>query len=376
MRFPSSLGSIARLRCSHHLVVRICFATLLACPLAGAQPSDAGPVTPSAQSGSKETIPAKGAGKYDIAHIGNRGIGRGFNLYSLKREHELGENLAASFDRYSRIIRDDVVNNYINELAQKIIRNSDAEVPFTIRVIDSGDIPRAYGLPGGFLYVDSALILAADGEAELAGVLAHEIAHVAARHATRALTRKQMCNVLGSMALLTGPAGIALEESGGIAGPLSVKKFSRDSEYEADLLAIEYAYVAGYDPDAFLTALEKLHALETERIANLAKIPGYHLVHKLPFHSSIAKGFANYPDTEARIQRLQSEITAFLPNRKDYIVDTDAFQEVKARLMADSIPVLRHHRDGEGNGPVLRRTTSDYSTEVGSPLTFTFVPRP
>ena len=376
MASPSFLGSSARLRRNHDLLVRFGLAVLFACRLASAQPSDAAPVNPASESNSKEAVAAKDAGKYDIAHIGNRGIGRGFNLYSLKREHELGENLAASFDRYSRIIRDEVVNDYINQLAQKIIRNSDADVPFTIRVIDSGDMPRAYGLPGGFLYVDSALILAADGEAELAGVLAHEIAHVAARHATRALTRKQMCNVLGSMALLTGPAGVALEESGGIAGPLSVKKFSRDAEYEADLLAIEYAYVAGYDPDAFLTALEKLHALETERSANMAKIPGYHLAHKIPFHSSLAKGFASYPETEARIQRLQAEITEFLPNRKDYVIDTDEFQEVKARLMADRIPALRHHRESEGNGPVLRRTTSDYMSESGSPLTFTFVPQP
>jgi len=376
MASPSSLGSTVGLKFARNLLARICFTALLASSLAEAQPSSAAPITPASESVNKKAIPAKDAVKYDIAHIGNRGIGRGFNLYSLKREHELGENLAASFDRYNRIIRDEVVNDYINQLAQKIIRNSDAEVPFTIRVIDSGDIPRAYGLPGGFLYVDSALILAADGEAELAGVLAHEIAHVAARHATRALTRKQVCNVLGSMALLTGPAGVALEESGGIAGPLSVKKFSRDAEYEADLLAIEYAYLAGYDPDAFLTALEKLHALEAQRSADLAKIPGYHLAQKIPFHSSLAKGFSNYPDMEARIQRLQGEITTFLPTRKDYIVDTDGFQEVKARLLADRVPVLRHHHDGEGNGPVLRRTTSDYASESGRALALSFVPQP
>ena len=128
--------------------------------------------------------------KYDIDHIGQRGIGHGFNLYSLKREHQLGENIAAALDRTTKIITDPIVNDYVNRLAQKIIRYSDAEIPFTVKVMDSGDIPRAYGLPGGFLYVDSALILSADGEAELATVLAHEIAHVAARHATRALSRR------------------------------------------------------------------------------------------------------------------------------------------------------------------------------------------
>src|SRR5205823_3003023 len=141
----------------------------------------------------------------------------------------------------------------------------DSQLPFTVKVIESGDYPRAYGLPGGVLYVNSALILSADGEAELAGVIAHEIAHVAARHATRALTRKKLCNLMTSVALLTGPAGILLQEASGIAGPLSLKKFSRDAEYEADLLGIEYAYAAGYDPEALLVALEKSHAIEIER---------------------------------------------------------------------------------------------------------------
>jgi predicted Zn-dependent protease len=101
---------------------------------------------------------------------------------------------------------------------------------------------RAFSLPWGFLYVDSGLILAADGEAELASVMAHEIGHVAARHATRAVTRKDLSDVVSSIALFAGPASVALEDVAGIAGPLSQKKFSRDAEYEADLLGIEYTY--------------------------------------------------------------------------------------------------------------------------------------
>jgi predicted Zn-dependent protease len=301
--------------------------------------------------------------KYDVERIGQRGIGRGFNIYSLRREHELGQSLAASFDRSTKIIHDELVNDYINRLAQKIVRYSDADVAFTVRVIDSGDIPRAYGLPGGFLYVDSALILASDGEAELAAVLAHEIAHVAARHATRALTRKRLCSVVDSLAMMTGPAGAGLADVGGIAGPLSVKKFSRDAEYEADLLGVEYAYVAGYDPRALLDALEKLHAIEADRNAAMAKIPGYHLASHLPFKTKIARGFANYPLTEERISRLASEIAAFLPNRKDYILDTNDFQEVKSRLLASQAPLLRRHgsADSDSKGPVLRRDTQPSS---------------
>jgi len=305
------------------------------------------------------------AKKYDVNRIGQRGIGHGFNIYSIKREHELGQNLAASFDRNTKIISNELVNDYVSRLAQKIVGNSDAEIPFTIKVIDSGDIPRAYGLPGGFLYVDSALIIAADGEAELAGMIAREIAHVAARHATRALTRKQLWSVAGSMAFVAGPAGLAFQDAEGIAGPLSVKKFVRDAEFEADLLGIEYAYSAGYDPQALLDALEKLHAMEVDRNAAYAKIPGYHMFTRLPFHGRISRSFASYPLTEERIQRLQSEISTFLPTRKDYVLDTDEFEQVKSILLASQTPVLRRHSgaDDDNKGPVLRRS-AEYNPDV------------
>ena len=166
----------------------------------------------------------KKVAKYDITRIGSRGIGHGFNIYSLQRERQLGENLAAFFDSSSRIVKDPVLNDYVNRLAQKLVRNSDAEVPFTIKLIDSSEIPRAYGLPGGFLYVDSSLISASESEAELAGVMAHEIAHVAARHATRALTRKSLCDLSGTLSLLTGPFGVFFENAESLAGPLSLKK--------------------------------------------------------------------------------------------------------------------------------------------------------
>lgn len=295
--------------------------------------------------------------KYDVDRIGQRDISHGFNLYSARHEFELGQKLAAAVARNTKFVSDAVINDYVNRVGQKLVRNSDAKVPFTIRVIDSGENPVAYSLPGGFLYVDRALILAADGEAELAAVMAHEIAHVAARHATRALTRKRLCSLVDSAALFTGPTGMLLEDVGGIAGPLSLKKFSRDAEYEADLLGIEYAYAAGYDPEALLVALEKLHALEVRRSALLARIPGYRLAARLPFHRSLAKSFSSYPLTEERMHRLQSEIPTFLPGRKDYIVDTGEFQEVKARLLASAWPTLRRHGPGEdaGKGPVLRR---------------------
>ncbi len=373
MRFPSGL-LVSRLQ-EHPFstgLIACILSGLLTPALATGAFGQSVPDSPSTQSPpestKKDVVPGKDAiRKYDVNRIGQRGIGRGFNLYSIKRERELGQNLAASFDHDTKIISDALVNDYVSRLAQKIVGNSDAEVPFTIKVIDSGDIPRAYGLPGGFLYVDSALIIAADGEAELAGMIAREIAHVAARHATRALTRKHLWSVAGSMALVAGPAGMAFEDAGGIAGPLSVKKFVRDAEFEADLLGIEYAYAAGYDPQALLEALEKLHAIEVRRNAAFAKIPGYHMLAKLPFHGRIVKSFASYPLTEERIQRLQSEISTFLPTRKDYVLDTDEFQQVKSILLASQAPALRHHSSGndDNKGPVLRRS-SEYNPDVRS----------
>ena len=329
---------------------------------------DSATVTEQKDTGHRED--PKKIAKYDVNRIGRRGIGHGFNIYSLKRERQWGENLAASFDRYSKIMNDPVLNDYVNRIAQKIVRNSDAEVPFTVRLIDSSEIPRAYGLPGGFLYVDSALIFAAESEAELAGVMAHEIAHVAARHATRALTRKNLYSFTGSLSLLAGPIGIALEDAGGVAGPISVKKFSRDAEYEADLLGIEYAYSAGYDPEALLAALEKLHAIEADRAASFAKVPGYHLATKLPFHKQLARGFSNYPLTEDRIRRLQSEITTFLPDRQEYVVDTNEFQDIKSHLLSLQGPLQlrRHGEDEDPKVPVLRRAPQEDNEQAAGNL--------
>jgi predicted Zn-dependent protease len=318
--------------------------------------AQAPPVTQPANRNAASTKSGKKDGKYDVNRIGQRGIGRGINLYSINHERAVGEKLASSIDGNTKLVNDAAVTNYINALGQKIVRNSDAEFPFTVKVIDSTDMG-AFGLPGGFLYVDSGLVTALDAEAELASVMAHEIGHIAARHATRAVTRRRMGDIISSVGLFAGPAGLLLQNVGGIGGPLAGKKFSRDAEYEADLLGIEYTYAAGYDPEAFLSALEKLHAHELTLRDMLAKVPGYHLGTKLPFHKQIARTFSNYPLTEDRIHRLQEEISVFLPDRIEYVFDTSEFRDAKARLLAADAPVLRRNRAGadSGKGPILRR---------------------
>ena len=295
------------------------------------------------------------SGKYDVNRIGQRSIGQGVNLYSLQKERALGEAMASAVDRGTRFVADPEIHDYISRLGQKIARNSDAQVSFTIKVIDSLD-SRIFALPGGFLYVDKGLIMEVDSEAELASLMAHEIAHVAARHATRFNTRKDAWSVLSiPIACLSGPAALGTRQ----IGPLTLRKFSRDAEMEADLLGLEYQYAAGYDPEAFVEALEKLHSKDTQMQARMAKaLP---VAAKMPLHGQIARAFAYYPPTEERIEKAQAEISTLLPSRNDYISDTSEFQEVKAKLAWADRPILRRHPAGDGPtaGPVLHRPAQE-----------------
>jgi predicted Zn-dependent protease len=273
--------------------------------------------------------------KYDVDHIGHRGIGEGVNEYSLEEERELGRELSRQVEMTMKQITDPVITEYVDRLGQTIVHNSDAQWPFTIKVIDSDEV-NTFALPGGYLYVHSGLIMAADSEAELAGLMAHEIAHVAARHATRAETRMKAFTVLSiALTFFGGPAAAALQVAVGVAGPATFMKFGRDAEREADLLGLEYEYVAGYDPQALVQFFEKLHLEEKHR------------------HNFVAGVFATHPMTKDRIRRAQEEISTLLPAKSQYIVDTSAFQEVKSRL-AD---LMHDYAPAVGGRPVLHRRT-------------------
>jgi hypothetical protein len=283
--------------------------------------------------------------KNDVNAIGNRKVGgRGLgDWYSLEGEIRMGKQYAQEVEATSKLIRDPVINEYVNRIGQNLVRNSDAQVPFTIKVIDSDEV-NAFALPGGFFYVNSGLILAADEESELAGVMAHEIAHVAARHATRQLTRAQWANI-GTIPLIFvgGGIGYAIRSAAGIGIPMGFLAFSRGFESEADYLGLQYMYKAGYDPNAFVNFFEKLQAREKKK-------PG-----------TLAKAFSTHPQTPDRISKSQEEIAKILPARPQYIVTTSEFNDVKARLA--SIENRRKVVDEKGgNKPSLRRTsTSDKS---------------
>jgi len=293
--------------------------------------------------------------KYDLDRIGRRGVGHGWNSYSLEKERALGEAMSSVVDQHNRLLTDPQISEYVNALAQKLVRNSDAEIPFTVKIIDSPE-SGIFSLPGGFLYINKGLIEDVENEAELAGLMAHEIAHVTARHFTRTATRAHTWNMFSMALMFAGPVGFGVREAGGIAAPLTFRKMSRDAEREADLLGIEYLYSAGYDPEAFVHALERLHHRELVRKALLARKPDQDPTKKVPFHSFFSKAFASYPPTEDRIERVQQEISTWLPARADYEVDSSDYQDVRTRLAAADAPTLRRHRTGDAvGGPTLRR---------------------
>jgi predicted Zn-dependent protease len=278
----------------------------------------------------------------DVNAIGNRNVGcdRGLgNWYSVEKQIAMGRQYAMQVEAQSKMVTDPVVTEYINRIGQNLVRNSDAQVPFTIKVIDSDDI-NAMALPGGFFYVNSGLILAADEEAELAGVMAHEIAHVAACHAARENTRGNIMNLASiPLIFIGGPVGYAGYEAAGLALPLTFLKFSRGFEAQADYLGLQYMYKAGYDPQAFISFFEKVQALEKKK-------PG-----------TLARAFATHPQTPDRIEKSQEEIATILPAKAEYIVSTSEFDDVKARLAAlENRRKLVDQKDK--NKPSLRRTSS------------------
>jgi len=307
------------------------------------QPAPAQTPQPQQQTGSqpvqqKDTVTPKNS-KEDVEAIGNRSVGKGINLYSLEREISLGKGLAQEVERSSKLIDDPVVTEYVNRVGQNLVRNSDARVPFTIKVIDSDEV-NAFALPGGFFYVNSGLILRAQEESELAGVMAHEISHVTARHGTKNATKGELMQLATIPLILLGPggwAGYGLYQGLNLAIPVTYLKFSRDAEREADFLGLQYMYKAGYDPNSYVTFFERIQADEKRR-------PG-----------TIPKVFSTHPPTPERIENTQKEIARILPAKQEYIVTTSEFDTVKARLR--NIMFSRKVNDNAPGKPTLRTKT-------------------
>ena len=311
-------------------------------------------------SAKKDTIPSPGenldpkikAGSDDdVNAVGNRNIGgRGMgNWYSTDSEIRMGKGTAMEIEKSAKLITDPVIVEYVNRIGQNLVKNSDAKVPFTIKVLDTDEV-NAMALPGGFFYVNSGLILACDEESELAGVMAHEIAHVAAHHAAREMTRMNYMQI-GSVPLMIFTqgtwTGYGIYEATQLAVPLTFLQFSRTFEAQADWLGLQYMYKAGYDPQAFIQFFEKIDALEKHK-------PG-----------AISKAFQSHPQTPDRIARSEEEIATIMPARPDYVVTTSEFDDVKARLAR--LENKRKLNDPKsGNKPTLRRTNAG-NTDPNAP---------
>ena len=273
--------------------------------------------------------------KKDVEQIGDRDVGKGINWISLEKEIGMGKSYAQEIERQAKIVDDPVVSEYVNRVGQNLVRNSDAKVPFTIKVIDAEEV-NAFALPGGFFYVNTGLILKADNEAELAGVMAHEIAHVAARHGTRQQTRGQIANLATiPLIFMGGWAGYGIRQATSILLPMTFMQFSRGFEREADLLGLQYMYKTGYDPTAFVDFFEKLQTLEKKKPGTMAKV------------------FSTHPPTDDRIKDSQKNIQEILASKPEYVLNRSEFNDVKTRLFA------MHNRrkvdDKDANRPRLRK---------------------
>ena len=277
----------------------------------------------------------------NVNAIGQRNVGcdRGFaNWYTLDKQVAMGHEFSRQVEASSKLITDPKVTEYINRIGQNIVRNSDAKVPFIIKVLDD-ESPNAFTLPGGYMYVNTGAILAADEESELAGVMAHEIGHVAACHAARGATRGTLASLATiPLILIGGPIGIGVNQGLNLLVPATFMKFSRNFEAQADYLGVQYAYKSGYDPTGMINFFEKLEALEKKK-------PGF-----------IAKTYGDHPQWPDRVEKSQHEIATILPPREQYIVDTSEFQEIKARLAA--IVNRRKLQETKEGQPRLRRADS------------------
>ena len=291
-----------------------------------------------------------GKKKDDPAQIGNRDVGKGVNIYSIEREMALGKQLAQEVQRQAKVVEDPLISEYINRLGQTLVRNSDAKVPFTFQIIE-GETPNAFALPGGYVFVYTGLIKLADEEDEMAAALAHEIAHVAARHMTKQATKSEIINLASIPAgviLGGGIGGIAARQGANLGIPAVFLHFTRKDESEADYLGLQYMYAAGYDPNGAISIFEKMESLQRTKPGTVARI------------------FSTHPMDADRIQKAESEIARILPAKADYVVNTSEYRDMRERLINldmrkkatdDGRPQLvrRDSQGGDEDRPTIKR---------------------
>src|SRR4051795_6215033 len=280
-------------------------------------------------------VPAHAADKKkdDPNQIGNRDIGKCVNFYSLEKEIALGKQLAEEVARQSKLNQDPTIVEFINRLGQNLVRNSDAKLPFTFQVVED-EVPNAFALPGGFIFVNTGLLKLASEEDELAGAMAHEIAHVAARHMTCQATKGQIAGVASipvSILLGGGLGGYAARKAMGVGAQTAFLKLSRAAESEADYLGTQYLYAAGYDPAGAISIFEKIESMQKSKPGALGRI------------------FSTHPMDADRIDKTQQEIQKILPAKAEYVVTTSEYKDVRDRLISKQA-----RKKGDRQSPTLR----------------------
>ncbi len=298
------------------------------------------------KSAKKEKEPSNRAKKKDPDEIGNRDVGKGLNMYSIEKEIAMGKQYAMEIERQAKIVDDPVIAEYVNRVGQNLVRNSDCKVPVTIKVIDT-DEPNAMALPGGFFFVNTGLITLAENESEIAGVMGHEIAHIAARHGTKQATRGNIVNLATiPLIFMGGWTGYGIRQAVSIAIPLGFLSFSRAFEEEADFLGLQYMYKAGYDPNGFVDFFERLESLEKRK-------PG-----------AISKVFRSHPPTGDRITTAQKNIADILKEKPEYVISTSEFEDVKDRLLAMNNRRRVGPTPEDANRPRLKKAPGGSTTPV------------
>jgi predicted Zn-dependent protease len=328
------------------LDVRVGIALIAICTLLTPSMSFAEDNDTNTAEGDKKLKPKK-----DPDQIGDRDVdGSDPNFYSIEKEIAMGKRYAQEIERQAKLVQDPVITEYVNRVGQNLVRNSDVKVPVSIKVIDSDEV-NAFALPGGFFYVNTGLVLEAETEAELAGVMAHEIAHIAARHGTRQATRGQIANIASiPLIFMGGWAGYGIRQAASILVPMGFLKFSRGFEKEADLLGLQYLYKAGYDPTAFVDFFEKLQASEKRKPGTMAKV------------------FASHPPTGDRISNAQKNIQEILDAKPEYVVTTSEFNDVKTRLSAFNNRKVATDKPEDENRPRLKKRGSGRVDSEGNEI--------
>jgi predicted Zn-dependent protease len=286
--------------------------------------------------------------KDDPNQIGNRDVGKCLNFYSVEKEIALGKQLAEEVSRQAKVSRDPILGEFVNRIGQNLVRSSDAKVPFKFQVVDD-DSPNAFALPGGFVFVHTGLLKLASEEDEFAGALAHEIAHVAARHLTCRATKQELASVaggIGGIFLPRGIGGIAGREAVSFGVPMAFLQFSRTDESEADYLGTQYMYAAGYDPNGAVSIFEKLSALQKTQ-------PGF-----------AARIMSTHPMDADRIDKTEKEIQRILPAKSEYLVTTSEYTDIRERVIAAgqkqadrTKPTLRRAPESQPDSPDDQRPT-------------------